>query len=517
MAQVSIHGSSLGSSLNTLLLCDDIQPGVDASYQICKTIYLWHPLGQKIAESPIAMAQFKPREISIEEGPSDELVDAFNKQWAADGLTKTIRSVATQARVYGLASVALLDGAKPDAPLKTDALAGKEISFNVLDPLNTAGSLVLNQDPNAIDFQKHGDIAVNGVRYHRSRTVTIMNEQPIYISYTSSAYGFVGRSVYQRALFPLKSFIQTMRADDMIARKVGLIIAIIKMGSSVVNAVMTAAAKFKRDLLQIGQTDNVLSMTEGESVESLDLKNVAEPLTIARKDILDNIAAAVPMPALILNSETYAEGFGEGSEDAYKVASHIDELREWMCPLYDFFDMVNQRRAWNEGFFKGLQSKYPDQYGDMEYEEAFYSWQNGFKATWPSLIREPESERVGVEDVKLKALIAAVQVLMPVLTDADNKKQLVLWCEQNFNATETLFSVPLELDYDAMLDAFEEQADQATQLGPNGEPAIQAPPAPKPFSASDAALAAYLGSPSVLPLTKIQRRIGELEKKVAAA
>ena len=443
------------------------------------------------------MAQFKPREISIEEGPSEELVDAFDKQWATDGYTKTIRSLATQARVYGLSSTALLDGSDPGAPLKTDDLADKKISINVLDPLNTSGSLVLNQDPNAIDFQKHGDIAVNGVRYHRSRTVTLMNEQPIYISYTSSAYGFVGRSVYQRALFPLKSFIQTMRADDMIARKVGLIVAIIKMGSSVVNAIMTASANFKRTLLQIGRTDNVISMSEGEDVKSLDLTNIDGPLTVARKDIVENIAAAVPMPALMLNGETFAEGFGEGTEDAHKVASYIDEIREWMRPAYDFFDMVNQRRAWNEGFYKSLQKKYPDQYDGVSYEEAFYSWQNGFKAIWPPLIREPESERVGVEDVKLKALIAAVQVLLPFVTDPGNKVELVRWCEQNFNATETLFSVPLELDYDTMLEAFETQPVTAE----DGTEPVKAPPS---FSQHDSALAAWMGAGQVTPLTRVQ-------------
>lgn len=511
-AQLNLTGSALGSSLSSLLECDDIQPGIDASYQICKTIYLYHVIGKKMAESPIAMAQFKPREIAVAEGPSEELVEAFDKQWAKDGHTKTIRSVATQARVYGIASVALLgDGKDVSKSLDVKNLADKDIAFNVLDPLNTAGSLVLNQDPNALDFQKHGDIAVNGTRYHRSRTVTLMNESPIYIAYTNSAFGFVGRSVYQRALFPLKSFLQTMRADDMVARKAGLIVAIIKMGSSVVNAIMTAAARFKSNLLKIGQTDNVLTMTEGEDAKSLDLTNIEGPLALARKDILENIAAAADMPAVLLNGETFAEGFGEGTEDAHKVASYIDEIREWMRPLYDFFDMVNQRRAWNEGFYKALQDKYPDQYRDMDYEDAFYSWQNSFKALWSPLIREPESEQVSVADVKLKALVAAVQVLMPMIGDTANKVELVRWCEQNFNATETLFSVPLELDYDSL----EEGIDSMPAIGADGEEAVKAPP---PFSQRDSALAAWMGAgQNVRSLTRVQKRILEIEKKVGTA
>jgi len=33
--------------------------------------------------------------------------------------------------------------------------------------------------------------------------------------YTQAAFGFVGRSVYQRPLYPLKSFVQTMITDDL--------------------------------------------------------------------------------------------------------------------------------------------------------------------------------------------------------------------------------------------------------------------------------------------------------------
>jgi hypothetical protein len=218
-----------------------------------------------------------------------------------------------------------------------------------------------------------------------------------------------------------------------------------------------------------------------------------------------------------LNNETFAEGFGEGTEDAHKIASYIDEIRAWMRAPYDFFDMVNQRRAWNEGFYESLKSKYPDEYEGVSYEEAFYSWQNGFKAIWPPLIREPESERIGVEDVKLKALIAAVQVLLPFVTDPDNKVELVRWCEQNFNATETLFSVPLELDYDTMLEAFTAAKDQEDKMAEAGLTADE-PAAPPPFSQRDTALAAYLGAgqhPSTL--SRVQKRIIELEKKTGVA
>jgi hypothetical protein len=444
MAESLVTGAStLGNSLESFLCCDEIVPGAEPSYQICKTILLYHPLGQKLAESPIRYAQAQDREITISYGAEDEIREAFNDQWARDGATNILCNWATIARAYGISSLALVnkDGNQAD-PLDVNTLATAEIAFSVFDPLNTAGSLVLNQDPNAFDFQKHQDIAVNGKRYHRSRTVTLMNENPIYIAWTSSAFGFVGRSVYQRALFPLKSFIQTMRADDMVARKAGLIVAALKMASSVIDKVMAVGAAFKRQLLQRGMTDNILSIAEGETVTSLDLTNLADPLNVARIHILENIAAADDMPAKMLNNETFAEGFGEGVEDAKRVASYIETKQKWMRPGYDFMDMVVQRRAWNEEFYETLKDKYPEQYAGVGYTEFFYRTVNSFKAAWPSLIREPESELIKVDEQKFKAAIGVVELILPI-ADPVTKGTLVQWIADLVSANKKLFPIPL--------------------------------------------------------------------------
>ena len=493
MASISVTpGSALGTALTDLLVCDEIIPGSAPSYEICKTIFLFHPLGQKMTEGPIKIALNLPREISVPDGPEDDVADAFNRQWDADEADKTICNVATQARVYGIASLALLEqGVTPNTPLKPNDLADAEIVFNVLDPLNTAGSLVGNQDPNAMDFQKHRDISVNGVRYHRSRTVTIMNEQPIYIAYTTAAFGFVGRSVFQRALFPLKSFVQTMNADDMVARKVGLLIATIKMAGSVLDDVMNAAAAFKRWVLQRGSTNNVLSITEDEKVESLNLQNLDEPLTVARKDILENIAAADDMPAVMLNSETFAQGFGEGSEDAKRVAQYIDGKRKWMIPLFTFMDQIIQRRAWNQNFYATIQKKFPEEYGKMPYEEAFYRWQNSFTAVWPSLLQEPESDQLEALERKFKVVIAAAQIMLPEL-DPENKAKVLMWIADTINSYKKVSTSPLLLDYDAL--------ESYVPPDPMGE--LKEPTPNKPFSANDSS------DPRVIP---ISRRLAEVE------
>ena len=509
-SSLSVSSSAIGTALGRVLMCDDIEPGSSPSYEVCKTLYLWHPIGQKMAEAPIKMAMRMPRVIKVADGPEDDLVKAFNDQWERDNCHANIRSLATLARVYGVASAALLEkGVDPDVPVKFEKLAKSEISYNIFDPLNTAGSLVLDQNPNSLEFQKHVGISVAGKRYDRSRSVTLFNEQPIYISYTSSAFGFSGRSVYQRALFPLKSFINTMRADDMVARKAGLLVATIRMVGSIVDNIMGAAAAFKRRLLKVAETDNVISINEGETVESINLNNLEGPLSVARRNIIENIATAADMPAKILLQETFAEGFGEGTEDANYVADYLDEMRVWMAPAYRFFDHATMRRAWNEDFFRTMRDKHGSDIGD-DYEECFYRWKNSFTASWPTLRREPEAVQIQMEETKLQAMLVVVNTLLP-MADPDNKAKVIEWMQENLNHSSKLFSNDLDLDIESLVDYAEEMKQEQMEL--EAQQGEEGPEKPQPRRDATV-LETYLRRKSS-DLSSSEHRIAKIEDYLA--
>jgi hypothetical protein len=481
VAQLTIGGAALGTELQNLLMCDDIVPGAEASYQVCKSIYLWHPLGGKIAEAPVRKAMSQKRKISIPDSPEDRVKKAFEDDWKKMKIDRAIRNTMRLARVYGISTVGALDkDGDASVPLDYDKISADQLTFNVWDPLNTAGSLVLNQDPNAKDFLKPQEVRINGQAYHPSRVCVMMNEEPIYLAYTNSAFGFVGRSVYQRALFPLKSFINTMITDDMVARKAGVIIAKLKAPGSIIDNIMAKMAGIKRALLKEAETNNVISVDTSEDIESLNLINVNSAMMQSRKDILENIATATPMPAQMINSETFAEGFGEGTEDSKNVAQYIDGLREDMQPLYDFFTPIVQRCAWNAEFYATIQAEFPE-YKEVSYKQAFYRWTNSFAAEWPSLLIEPESEQAKAEDVRLKAILALVEILMPAL-DPENRGAVIEWCCDNFNSLKLLFASPLVLDFDLLVDWAAEQGQQ----GAGGEPGPEEPKEPKPFAAADA-------------------------------
>ena len=467
-SRVAVSGSALGTELQSLLTAGEIQPGSDPSYQTCKVIYLYHPLGAKMARGPIVAAMAGGRKIDVPDGPEEKLVEAFTKQWSADHVDNYIRNVATLSRVYGVSSVVVgAEGVEPADFLGRSDFAKKKLFFSVYDPLNTAGSLVLDQDPLSPTFQKWVTIAVQGKGYHRSRACVLLNEEPIYLAFTTAAFGYVGRSVYQRALFPLKSFVQTMRADDMVSRKAALLIAKLKAPGSIVDRLMQGVVGMKRALLKQAENDDVMSVDPEESIESLNLQNINQASETARKHVIENIALAADMPAKLLNQESFAEGFGEGTEDTKSIVRYLDSVRLWLAPVYAFFDRIEMARAWNEDFFAAIQKEYPEEYGGEEYEVVFQKWANSFSASWPSLLKEPESEQIKVEQTKFETVMSVVQQVGGQC-DPSNKVRVLQWAADSLNANKILFASPLNLDYAALEDFLEQPP--APPLGaPGGE------------------------------------------------
>lgn len=462
------YGPGNRTQLGQMLMAPDIEPGESPSYQTCKTIYEFHPLGAKMAEAPLNMAQRQERVIAVQEAP-EEVVAAYVKQWKADKYDTSIHNTGRISRIYGISSMCLGaetaggDAMPTNAPLDLTKIWDMRIFFNVMDPLNTAGSLVLNQQPNAPDFNKPKGVTVQGKSYHASRFVVILNEEPIFISYTSSAFGFVGRSVYQRALFPLKTFIRFMIADDMIATKLALLVAKRKSPGSVIDGLMMKVSEAVRWLLKQAQSGNVLQIDPEEDIQTLNMQNVDGAGTYARTNTIKNIATAGDMPAVLLENETLVSGFGEGTEDAKNIAGYIDRIRIWLAPLYDFCDNVCQYRAWNPQFYKTIQEKYPDQYGAVEYDEAFVKWRAAFSATWPELYKEPESEAIKSDQVKFEAVIAAAEVLLP-LVDPTNQSIVMQWITDCLADNKRLFPHALELDFDSLESHLEEQKQQQDDM-----------------------------------------------------
>ena len=453
MSNIEINSSVLGNSLQALLTSQDITPGDSAGYELCKQLWIHHPLCGKIAEKAVRLALSKPRQITMDCEPKEMLIEAYQKEWEALDATSHIRDVMFLKRVYGAAAIIVgAEGVPTTEPLDPWKLSDLTLYFNQFDPLNLAGSIVTNQDPNAPDFQKPKNmITAAGQPYHPSRSVVVFNGTPIYLSYQSSAFGFTGRSVFQRALYPLRSFIQSMVTDDLVTFKAGLLIAKQKPAGSIVNRLMQTAAGIKRTFLQEGTTGNVLSIDLDEEIESIDLTNTATAMTTARDNIIANIAAATDVPALLLKDEAFTQGFGEGTEDAKAIVQYVNGIREEMISLFAFFDKIVMHRAWNKEFYDAVcgDPEYGPHYSKMTYEKAFYEWQHAFKAEWENLIEEPQSEKVKADDIKLKGLTEVLRTFLPVM-DPVNRAAVIQWACDNLNEMPDMFDSVLTIDAEAL-------------------------------------------------------------------
>jgi hypothetical protein len=463
-AIVGLDPDSLGNSLSEVMLAPDITPGDDVSYNTCKTLFLYHPLGWKMVAAPLQLALSEPRTITVPDSPGERAVEAYFEQWKIINADAYIFQTMAMSRVYGIATCAMLAaGKEPNVNIDPFEIPDLSISFNVYDPLNTSGSIVLNQDPTALDFMHTKNVAIQQNQFHRSRSITVMNEFPVYLAWNPAAFGFVGRSVYQRAFYPMKSYLKSMITDDMIETKVGVLVAKIKQAGSIANQVMKVAAAFKRQVVKEAETTNVINITPDEAVESLNLQNMDAPHSLARRNILENIATAADMPIKLLAQEAFVEGFGEGTEDAKAIARFIERERQKMQPLVDYFDRIAQLRAWTPSFYSSIQKDFPETYGGVPYKEAFYKWVNSFTAVWPSLLKEPDSEQVKLDDVKLKAVIALIQVFEPIL-DSINKLALYQWAQDNINSNKIMFTAPLEFDYEALSEHLDEMEEQQADM-----------------------------------------------------
>lgn len=477
--------NGLGPALMQMLTNAEIQPGTAPGYQLCKTIYSYHPLGAVLTDAPIRRAQAKPRVISVPGLAEERIAKQYSDTWDTLGKvggTVILHNLNSAARMYGIASLAVGEvGVSPATPLDVNTIATSDLYFNILDPLNTAGSLVLDQDPNSSNFLKpNGPVHVNGQVWHPSRLFVKMNEQPLYIDWTSSAFGFVGRSVYQRCLYPLKSYVQSMITNQMVVQKAGLLVYKAETPGSFIDNIMQTFFGAKRSAIKSGVTGQVLSIGTAEDLQTLNMQNLDKAFSTARQNILKDIASATGMPASIIAQETLQEGFGEGSEDANKEVEFLEYVRTDMSPAYHFVDAICRRKAWTVEFYEALRTDYAG-FGKDGYERALHDWIRAFSAQWPNLKIEPDSEKVKTEDVQMKSVIALLEVILPE-ADPKTKAKAIAWAADNVNAREVLFASHLDIDEEELeayfADHEAQQEEQAREL------AEGSPREPRPFAAT---------------------------------
>lgn len=449
MAEIQLN-NNLSSELAKILESDEIQPGTDVGYELCKLLWQFHPLGGKLVEKPITMAMCKPRHYNVETDPDERVVRQFELVWKRMGLSEKIKNFFFVSRCYGAAAIGVgTRSASCKDPIPTFGLREDDVYINVWDPLNAAGSMVTDQNPNSPYFQQaNATLKISGKNWHPSRTLKIFNGTPIYLEYQNSTFGFTGRSVFQRVLYPMKSYVGTMTANDLVSQKAGVMVAKTAQNGSVINGIMAAATKVKREIVKIARNGGVINIGVSEDIESLNLQNIDKALTVARDNIISDIASGSDVPAVLIKEEAFSNGFGEGTEDSKAVSQYVDGVRQAIDSVMDYFERMVRYIAWNEDFFNSLKNDYPDIITE-DYQTTFLMWEREFTAEWQELVEESPDKHREADSKVIQQAVALYTALSPTL-DPKNRAALAEWVSGIVNGTQTYGDFPLIIDMDAL-------------------------------------------------------------------
>lgn len=449
MAEIQFN-SNLSSQLSKILESDEIQPGTDVGYELCKLLWQYHPLGGKLVEKPITMAMCKPRRYNVETDPDERVVRQFEKVWKRMGIDEKIKNFFFVSRCYGAAAIGVgADGTPCKDPLPTFGLREEDIYINVWDPLNAAGSMVTDQNPNSRYFQQaNRALKISGKSWHPSRTLKIFNGTPIYLEYQNSTFGFTGRSVFQRILFPMKSYVGTMTTNDLVSQKAGVIVAKTEQNGSVMSGIKAAASRFKREIVKVARTGGVINIGTKDGIESLNLQNLDKAANSARDNIISDIASGSDVPAVLIKEEAFSNGFGEGTEDSKAISQYIDGVREAIGPVMDYFEHLVQYIAWTEDFFDALKNDFPEIITE-DYQTTFYTWRREFRAQWQELVEESPDKHRESDSKVVQQAVAVFSAVSPQV-DPINRANLAEWLSNIANSTKTYGDIPLIIDMETL-------------------------------------------------------------------
>ncbi|EDH4007891.1 DUF1073 domain-containing protein [Salmonella enterica subsp. enterica] len=449
MAEIEIS-VNLSSSLMRILEAEEIQPGTDIGYELCKLLWQYHPLGGKLVEKPILMAMCKPRQYNVETDPDERVVRRFQEVWERMKVNEKIKNLFFLSRCYGAAAIGVgTDSVSCKEPLPTFGLTEDDVYINAWDPLNASGSMVTDQNPNSPFFQEaNKTLKIGGKNWHPSRTLKIFNGTPIYLEFQSSTFGFTGRSVFQRVLYSLKSYINTMEASDLISKKAGVLVAKVAQNGSKADGIVAKVTGRKREVLKEAKNGGVISVGRDDDIASLNLQNIDGALNAARDNIIADIAAGSDVPAIIIKEEAFSNGFGEGKEDSKAVSQYIDGVRQQIEPVMDYFERLVQYIAWNEEFYQSLKNDYPDIITD-DYKTTFYQWRREFTATWQELVEESPDQRRESDSKVIQQAAGLYAVVVPQL-DPENRAAVTEWLASLVNSTQTYGEAPMIINPESL-------------------------------------------------------------------
>lgn len=374
------------------------------SYKDCTNIYYYWPLGKRIARSLPNFAMSAERIITFEDMPV-ECIKRFNDTEVKYEINKTIKKLATYARIYGLAGIFVAHTDKDyDKPLTYKDFEKGEVSFNVLDPLNLNG-IKIGQDPLLANYQKVTEVMINGKLVDINRCLCVFNDFTFYLKFTPSTFNYGSASVYQNMEGLITSWYRCVEALERCATKAGSILYKGRDGG-VINSITIEAARKTLNIINNLRTNGIAEIEKDANVEFFNLTGVGEIDVIINQMNQIMLMALSDTPAAILLDKELAQGFGNGEEDMKAILMAVDDYRKsTLQPIYDFIDKFVMYLAFTPEFIKDLQDQYSQDFKGMSISQIREAIFDSFSFEWGNLYPETEATRCDNNSKKLDNLM----------------------------------------------------------------------------------------------------------------
>lgn len=204
----------------------------DLSYEECRDIYRYWPLGKRIASALPNFAMSAQRKFVVKDAP-DEVNSKLAETANELGLDEIVKQCAIYARIYGLASIYVAQEKDSKEPLSYKDVQQKGFTFNVLDPLAMGGAIQVDNDSLSPTFGKPINIHIRGKQVNPNRVCVVYNDIPLFYKFNPSSFAFSGPSIYQNMTLLIRAWNRGVIALQRLATKASAMIKTTKETANV--------------------------------------------------------------------------------------------------------------------------------------------------------------------------------------------------------------------------------------------------------------------------------------------
>jgi hypothetical protein len=389
------------------------------SYDNCKTILNYHPLAPAITRKPFTDAFARGFEYSF---PDNNIVPEAKERFEkmAEKATEWVIDTYRLALGYGLSGLSLvIDGENPAAPIDTGWISSQLenlFSFNSLDPLPIAGSVVTDLDPNSPKFLKSFAFRVRGQSYHFSRCQVVVNpvESKDYLKYRSENYGFNPPSIFVRALPALQQYLRLRIAENFLGSKVASIVINQDVKSSVYDKITEVISKIKRSKVDDLTNGQVITIGLDDKISSLDLANAHQVMAYLHESNMNDLASSTGWQASYLKHAMLSTGFADGSNDAAQIDKMLFGVQGFTKKTFQWIDDILFYCAWTDSFIDSIAQQYPDIYRGYSRNQIRNMWRTGYERIYNPPTAEPAKDKSESQKTQLDIINGVATLLQQV-------------------------------------------------------------------------------------------------------